>query len=163
MNAPARAASVGTAIGAMLIAGTAAAYAPVIENRGIQQAAMIKLMPPVVGSDWRPNADTQSGWRPLFFGASDEQLWFYARGDQEIEVYAAFYPYQRQDSEVVGWRARVTEGKVWQQLTTVDHTGVQLDGGPQKVRRTHLRKAGRQRLVLFWYWIDGRFVAAACE
>lgn len=150
---------VGTAIGAMVVAGTAAAYAPVIENRGIQQAASIELMPPVVGADWRRVADTKSGWHPKFYGATEEKLWFFAKGDQQIEVYAAFYPYQRQDFEVVGWRNRLADGKIWQQLTTVNRAVVELEGKTQEVLRTHLRSVGSQRVVLFWYWIDGRFEA----
>jgi EpsI family protein len=150
---------VGTAIGAMLIAGSAAAYAPVIESRGVEQAVSIGLMPPVVGADWRRVADTQSGWRPKFYGASEEKLWFYAKDDQKIEVYAAFYPYQRQEIEIVGWRNRLADGKVWQELTTVDHTAVELEGKTQGVQRIHLRSRASQRLVLYWYWIDGRFEA----
>lgn len=150
---------VGTAVAAMLVAGTATAYAPVIENRGIQQATSVELMPPVVGADWRRVADTKSGWHPKFYGATEEKLWFYAKDDKEIEVYAAFYPYQRQDFEVVGWRNRLADGKIWQQLTTVNRAVVELEGKTQEVLRTHLRSVGSQRVVLFWYWIDGRFEA----
>ena len=65
MKTPGKAVLLGTALGAVLVAGTAAAYAPVIENRGVQQAATIDLIPPVVGPGWSAVADTQSGWRPF--------------------------------------------------------------------------------------------------
>jgi exosortase A len=159
MKAPHKAALLGTALAAVLVAGSAAAYVPVIEKRGFEQARAIALSPPRVGSDWKPIADTQSGWRPTFYGAGDERLWFFGRGDQEVELYAAFYPYQGQDSEIVGWRNRVADGTVWQQFTTIDQTEVELEGKPHRVQRTHLRAAGKRRVVLFWYWIDGRFVA----
>lgn len=150
---------VGIAVGTILVAGTAAAYAPVIENRGIEQAASVDLTAPVVGTDWRRVADTKSGWRPKFYGATDEKLWFYAKEGKEIEVYAAFYPYQRQDFEVVGWRNRLAGEKIWQQLTTVNRAEVELEGKTQEVLRTHLRSVNGQRVVLYWYWIDGRFEA----
>jgi EpsI family protein len=116
-------------------------------------------MPPDVGGDWRRRAETQSSWQPKFYGATEEQLWSYTKDGQEIDVYAAFYPYQRQDFEIVGWRNRFDDGKVWKKLTTVDSTVIELAGKPQSVLRTHLRRVGKQRLVLFWYWIDGRFEA----
>lgn len=150
---------IGTTLAAILVAGSAAAYVPFIENRSIEQAATIALMPPVVGAEWRQVTDTQSGWHPKFYGASEEQLWFYEKANQAIEVYAAFYPYQSHDLEIVGWRNRLADGKVWQELTTADRTAVELEGNAQGVQRIHLRSRAGRKLVLYWYWIDGRFEA----
>ena len=158
MESPGKRALIGTAFGAVLIVAAAAAYGSVIENRALQ-AAVVELVPPPVGSDWRFAPDARSDWRPRFFGASAERSWVYVRGKQKVELYTAFYAHQRQDAEIVNWRNRLADGEVWREFTTVDRAEVLLDGGPLSVRRTYLRRAGRRRVVLFWYWIDGQFVA----
>ncbi len=158
MEAPGKAALIGTAFGAVLIVAAGAAYGSVIENRALQ-ATVVELVPPPVGADWRFAPDARSDWRPQFFGASAERSWVYVRGKQKVELYTAFYAHQRQDAEIVNWRNRLTDGKGWREFTTVDRAEVSLDGNPHSVRRTYLRRAGRHRVVLFWYWIDGRFVS----
>ena len=158
MEPPGKAMLIGTAFSTVLIAAAAAAYGSMIQDKSLL-ATVVELVPPQIGGDWRFVPDARSDWRPRFIGASAEGSWVYVREKQKVELFTAFYAHQRQAAELINWQNRLADGKVWRELTTVDRAEVRLDGSSLSVRRIHLRRAERQRVVLFWYWIDNQFVA----
>lgn len=154
---------IGTALGAAFVAGAAATYASSVANK-TNMITEVNLLPPEAGAGWHRTADQQSGWRPKFYGAVDERVWGYANGDEKVEVYTAYYTDQKQDTEVIGWRNRLSDGEVWVAITTPDSTTSLIEGEMRDVGRIHLSRAllsgsEQRRVVLFWYWVDGRFTA----
>ena len=147
---------VATAFGAVLIAGAAAAYGSSIENNA-RELTSVEIASPAAGPGWRLIPGARTDWKPRFFGASSERNWVYMRGGETVELYTAFYRQQRQGAEIVNWRNNLADGKVWRQFTTIDRAEVLLAGKTFSLRRTYLRRSGKQRVVLFWYWVDGQF------
>lgn len=123
---------------------------------------------PAESSGWTRAEHVPDVWRPVFVGPDAERLVRYVRGDQWVDVYVAYYAYQRRDAEAVNYLNtlyRVPEQPEdaetqldgipdpWSRVT--DHGfPMAIGGGERPVVGVHLKALNNdRRLVLPLYWV----------
>ncbi|UEM20091.1 exosortase A [Skermanella mucosa] len=145
------------ALPAVLVVLAGPAYAwTVMGPQEVPPAPAALPAPAVAGWTAAPPTD----WRPAFPGADRTALaGFRSPEGRSAELFVAHYAYQRQGSEVVYYANRL-EGDGW---TRVESRTVEGVGGMPPARLDRMVRGQRQRLVLSWYWVGGRFTASPYE
>jgi exosortase A len=127
----------------------------------LPEAASVAPLPPPTIPGWRATSEGEaSGWRPQVIGADHTTRASYRSdaGGNAVELFVGFFAFQRQGAEAVHHGHRLAEGQGW--LRTgggrMSLTGPDL---PPEARFERLAGTDRvgQRLVLWWYWVDGTF------
>jgi exosortase A len=115
------------------------------------------LRPPEIVAPWAP-VSPAGDWRPLAANADAELRQGYRRDSRAVDLYVGYYCAQRAGAEVVSQAHRLNGGGHW---LAQAHGRDRLDAGAGEVpvQTTEVRFAGQRRLVLVWYWVDGRFTA----
>ena len=110
---------------------------------------------PVCKADHAP-AD---GWRPRFERADMTQGLTIDCGGAPVDLFLAYYAYERDGAELIHHANRLADGESWKRLAASWHAP-DIEGLPTSLQREELygRSAG-DRLVLAWYWIGGRLMA----
>lgn len=101
----------------------------------------------------------EQNWRPHFQHADFTKGVRLDCGDQPVDLFLAYYAYERQGAELIHYANRLSDGERWTRLASAWYAP-NIDGLPAKVIKEEL--FGRQtedRLVLAWYWIGGRLIA----
>jgi exosortase A len=145
-----------TAVLAVLVLAAGPAYAWTVMAPPAVTGPKAALPPPAV-ADWA--AGPVSDWRPSFPGADRTLLSGFESGGRRVELFVAFYRHQRQGAEVV-YHANRFDGNGWSRVESRT-----LDGPPgmPPAQMDRLVRGSRQRLVLSWYWVGGRFTASPYE
>lgn len=108
---------------------------------------------------WSPAAGRARNWRPFFPGASAEISRSYQRPGARVDLYTAYYAFQRQGAEVVNGANRpFGNDKVWRRLSSGQQLA-RLGDAEVEMWRLVARSARGDRLLWCWYWVDGRFTA----
>ncbi len=147
---------------------------------GAVSIAFIILIP--LGVRWADSADSgkcalaipfdaPAGWhgpfevseteKPVFNGADGEVLTTYARGEQSVIFYAAYYRSQRQGKELILYSNSVYAPGVWRRLNTA--TAIIQHQGSQSKRVMELElhsSSGAPRVSWYWYHVAGRFTTS---
>lgn len=143
-----------TAVLAVLVLAAGPAYAWTVMAPPEVTGSKAALPPPTVAG-WSLGGVTD--WRPSFPGADRTLLTgFEGPGQRRIELYVAHYRHQRQGAEVV-YHANRLDGDGWSRVESRTLDG--LPGMPP-AQADRLVRGSRQRLVLSWYWVGGRFTAS---
>jgi len=111
-----------------------------------------------VSSPWRESEGDQYEWRPLLPGATTEFHRSYTVDGGEVGFFAAYFWYQHQGAEVISESNRHFDGKKWRPASTL-HREVAAGGASFSVNQVLLRSPQENRVVWYWYWIDGRFTS----
>ncbi len=143
--------------GALLLAAAAVVWAGV-DARRAPFATPARLSPPSVSSPWRPLGVTPGTWRPSFPGADSEILASYADAGRRVDLYLAYYDYERQGAEVVNELNKFADGEVWRRVGG-GAARARLEGRPRTLGTVRLVSPAGGRLVWYWYWVDGRFTS----
>ncbi len=101
----------------------------------------------------------ESHWRPRFQHADFTKGVRLDCGAQPVDLFLAYYAYERQGAELIHYANRLSDGERWTRISAAWYAP-NVDGLPAKVIKEEL--FGRQaedRLVLAWYWIGGRLIA----
>lgn len=145
---------------AVLVAGPA--YARLMMQTpepptGLEATAMAGLL----DTSWQ-RADGQGDWRPRVAGADLRTHETYASGGKIVDVFVAYFAFERPRAEAVNEQNRLYDGETWIR-TQAGVEPVAIDGLPPALRREQLAspQLGSRRLVLWWYWIGGEFVTSA--
>lgn len=155
--APSLAAYAGAAAGALLIAAGSTAVGAV-GARVDRGNGPVDLAVPAARAPWKPEQRTGMVWRPVFPGADAELTQSYSSGTREVAVYLAYYRYERQGAEVVNEQNRFADGRAWTEVGR-GTTQLILCRDPQTVHYVRLLSGAHERVVVFWYWVDGRFMS----
>lgn len=139
-----------------LMAGTSAWLHLINQESTARPPAII--LPQQVGN-WRQQSGLADQWQPVFRGADAEALTNYAIGENAVSVYANLYVKQAQGKELIGYYNRIKGDNSWEEGALSD--GFQRPsnaqpGGASYMRVTRL--TGEERLVLYWYDVDGRLI-----
>jgi EpsI family protein len=115
------------------------------------------LDPPQIAAPWAPFGPA-TDWRPLAAHPDAELRQGYRRDGRTVDLYVGYYCPQRAGAEVVSQAHQLTGGGHW---LVQARGGDRLDAGAGgiPVQTAEVRFAGQRRLVLVWYWVDGRFTA----
>ncbi|MGI9510035.1 MAG: exosortase A [Geminicoccaceae bacterium] len=99
------------------------------------------------------------GWRPRFERADLTQGLTIDCGGEPVDLFLAYYAYERDGAELIHHANRLADGERWTRLATSWHAP-DVEGLPASLKREELygRRAG-DRLVLAWYWIGGQLMA----
>jgi EpsI family protein len=150
-----------TAVLAVLVLAAGPAYAWTVMAPPEVTGPKAALPPPAVAG-WATGP--VSDWRPSFPGADQTLLTGFKGGGfksdgRRVELFVAFYRHQRQGAEVV-YHANRYDGNGWSRVESRI-----LDGPPgmPPAQMDRLVRGSRQRLVLSWYWVGGRFTASPYE
>ncbi|RMD63215.1 MAG: EpsI family protein [Alphaproteobacteria bacterium] len=127
-----------------------------MQNRG-----PLALDAPSARAPWAPTSDpADATWQPLFAGADARRIFTYARPDgARVDLFVAYYVHQRQGAEVIHSANTMTGAKPWERIGSGTIVAT-LDGAPVTLATLRARRADRQRLVWYWYWVDGRFTSS---
>lgn len=115
------------------------------------------LEPPQIALPWAP-APAASDWRPAAANPDAELRQGYRGGDGPVDLYVGYYCAQRQGAEIVSQAHRLAGGEHWL-VQARRHARLGTLRGELPVQVTEARFAGQRRLVVAWYWVDGRFTA----
>lgn len=126
----------------------------------------IRVTEPIYGSffpeeadGWRRTAYQGLDWQPVYHGADDESMARYVRGADTVDIYIARYRLQKQGAELVSWGNSLA-GSGWEDLGERLPTTLTVDGRPVGVRYVRLAQHGRQRVVFYWYRVNGGNVSS---
>ena len=115
------------------------------------------LDPPQIVAPWEP-VSPAADWRPVAANP-DAELWHAYRGDgRAVDLYVGYYCSQRPGAEVVSRGAPADRDEHWL-VQAQGRDRLDASAGQVPVQTTEVRSAGQRRLVLVWYWVDGRFTA----
>ena len=118
-----------------------------------------ELQPPQIAGEWQPRPEIQPPWEPVFIGASAKLMQAYDDGQDQVELYVAYYPVQGQGAEVIYHANRMANDEEWKRLETRRIT-LTVDGAPLKVKLERMQHyPGPRRVAAYWYWIAGKFTA----
>ncbi|WP_354622650.1 exosortase C-terminal domain/associated protein EpsI [Psychromonas sp. MME2] len=104
------------------------------------------------------NKAESHNWFPLSIGAANEEFSYYSQNENLIQVYLANYVRQQQGAEMIFVGNRLFDKNRWvivdQKRVTLNHSKL------QQINLITLRKNSyRSRIIAYWYYVDGRFVA----
>ncbi len=141
-----------------LAVAAGASWAGAGQPARVAKPSAVVLAAPAVQQPWRAVGQTGSWWRPDFPGTHGELRQSFARGGRRVDLYVAYYAYQRQGAEVVNETNRFEDGKSWVGADSGRRQAV-VDGAPLTLAYRRLQSAGVDRVVWYWYWVDGRFTS----
>jgi exosortase A len=151
---PSPARSLAVTAGAVLLTALPALAA---RPGGVSCAMAPVLEAPASAAPWTP-VGVAADWRPAAANPDVELRQGYRRGDATVDLYVGYYCAQRQGAEIVSQAHNLTGGAHWLvQARGRDRVHAGRDELP--VQLTEVRFAGQRRLVVAWYWVDGRFTA----
>jgi EpsI family protein len=146
----------------ILAVAAGASWAGTGQPDRVAKPSAVVLAAPAVQQPWRAVGETGNWWRPDFPGTHGELrqsfVRGFARGDRRVDLYVAYYAYQRQGAEVVNETNRFEDGKSWVGAESGRRQAA-VDGAPLSVAYRRLQSAGVDRVVWYWYWVDGRFTS----
>jgi exosortase A len=115
------------------------------------------LNPPQIVAPWAA-ASPAPDWRPVAANP-DAELWQgYRRDGAAVDLYVGYYCAQRAGAEAVSQAHKLTGGGHWL-VQGQGRDRLYASAGEIPVQTTEVGFAGQQRLVLVWYWVNGRFTA----
>jgi EpsI family protein len=86
----------------------------------------------------------------------------FAAGDRRVQRYIALYDAYGRHDNLVHSANRIDDEDTWAR-TTLGSATVTIDGKPATVNTAILRKGSRQRLVWYFYVVDGAITGNAAE
>jgi exosortase A len=137
------------ATGALLASGPAIAWWAQNQSETVQVA---EVTMPAGAVGWSGPSVSPDTWMPVFHGAVAGKS-AYQKDGYELYLYIGYYPIQKQGSELIFYRNRISNEDQWRTMHLHGHT-VTIDG--QTVLEQEVRSvSGRQRLVWYWYRVSG--------
>ena len=96
---------------------------------------------------------------PFSLSSADASaLGAFAKGQDHVETFVAYYIAQRDDAELLSYGNALYDDETWRRAGSGGVTAT-VDGAPITVAQTRLLFRGGGRVVWAWYWVDGRFTA----
>jgi EpsI family protein len=148
-------AAVAATLSVALVFG-AAAYADYVNHPAV--AKLRGLAAPHVAAPFRPEVGYFDVFPPKFTGADAELHQSYVAGRDRVHLHIALYAEQRRDAEALG-AGNVLISGIKEVSGVVGSTSAPLAGTTVSVNFLRMTVGQRSRLVWYWYWVDGRFVA----
>jgi EpsI family protein len=121
---------------------------------------------PSVSAPWQADANSSDSWQPLVIAPDREFRDSFTRtsagGDRQVQRYIALYDAYGRHNNLVRSPNRIYDEDTWAR-TTLGSANVTIDGKPATVNTAVLRNGNRQRLVWYFYIVDGTVTANAAE
>ncbi|RMH35808.1 MAG: exosortase A [Nitrospirae bacterium] len=150
---------VSTAVLALAVSATGPVLAKLSTGSDAGIRRVVALPPPAPDASWELLAEQEPVWEPRFAGYEQTFTWLYRNVEgEEVQLYIAWYPIQRQGAELVQSRNTMYDPARWR-LSSHTRRTIVLDDGPLTVDEWLLRSTSGMRLVWSWYWIGGAVTA----
>lgn len=111
---------------------------------------------------WTAIASPLPEWQPAFQGASAELHQAYSAPDNPVRLFLAYYRQQQQGAELINSLNSLYNSDRWRFI----REGVQrvaLADGERELMTLTVAAGDTQRLIWYWYRIDGRSIASPFE
>ena len=126
---------------------------------GVPEASAASRMALRAESPWLAAAGRSADWQPHYPGATHEHRQGFRSPQGRVDLYTAYYIYQRQGAEVVSAINRpFGEGKDWRRMSAGRRI-VDLGDRQLEVREIVARSGQGTRLLWSWFWVDDSFTA----
>jgi len=154
--------TVAAALATLLAAGAGPAYAAYVDAQ-VPLFDAARLTAPAAGGGWRTVAGAADEWQPQFVGADAEVRETYAGPAGEVELYIAYYAWQRYMAKVVSFENRTADGDRWQRIESGTAVA-EIEGRKVPVRVEVMRGSrGERRLAWRFYWASGHTTGSTLE
>lgn len=149
----------------LFVAGLAAVFASAagpaygywLEHRYPVHAVSLPAIP--VAQPWRIGRSTGDPWRPKFPGADGELRQVYVGPGATVQVYVAYYSFQRYGAKIVSAQNRLEDDHTWRRAADGRATAV-VDGRTLRINKQILTSSGQERrLAWYFYWVDQELTA----
>lgn len=143
----------------------APAYATIVLERTPDAIALDpkSALSPSLAQNLAPACKAASGdidaWRPAYQKADFSRGLQLDCGGRPVDLFVAYYAHERDGAELIHHANRLADGETWTR-NSASWYAPDIAGLPAAVRKEEL--IGRRtddRLVLAWYWVDGRLMA----
>ncbi len=145
----------GLAVAVLALAAVFPAYADLVV-RAAPPERPIALTAPEMQNGWRPVSGSPNDWRPQYQGADATLMQSYTKGGRTVQLFIAYYRWQRTDAEVVSSENKLADGETWRRLG-VGSAMAAVDGRTLRLDSERVAGRGTERLVWGWQWVAGRF------
>ena len=117
---------------------------------------------PSVSAPWQADAQFSDSWQPLVISPDREFRDSFTANDRQVQRYIALYDAYGRHNNLVRSPNRIYDEDTWAR-TTLGSTTATIDGKPATVNTAVLRNGGRQRLVWYFYIVDGAVTGNPAE
>ncbi len=153
-------------IGATMAAGLLLAMLGPAYLMGIERASAAPLAPVLLGppadNAWVREPAAAADWRPVVTGASHESTETYRDGDAAVTEFAALYRLPARGSPLTRTINAVADPNAWR-VTATGRITASLGGTPVTVNTATIVRQAHQRVVWWFYVVDGRATASTLE
>ena len=123
---------------------------------------LAEVAPPSVAAPWQADAASSDSWQPLVISPDREFRDSFSAGDRQVQRYLALYDAYGRHNNLVRSPNRIYDEDNWSR-TTLGSATVTVDGKPATVSTATLRYDNHQRLVWYFYVVDGVVTGNAAE
>jgi exosortase A len=134
------------------------AYALWTENSAPSPTVTLEGLSSPAG--WREVHEVRFDWEPHFESPCAQLQQRFRRGVQDVDIYVAYYAAQSANAELVQYENRVID-KPWLRKSEVGVLPRAHAHGETLLPVRRMDRNGRHRLVVYWYWVDGRATTSA--
>lgn len=148
--------SLGLPLAGLALAFLVPFYAAYVDGAAGKDGAT-SLAAPTVSASWHVQLQRED-WKPVFTGLSQDYLGRYEKGGAEVDLYLGLYRNQVEGAELISW-ANTFESGDWRAAGAKGTAKMELSNGTVRAAYMRLMLHERQRLVVYWYWVDGKLTS----
>ena len=104
---------------------------------------------------WARVSSAKAEWEPHYPGADWTLHDIYRQDEKEVDVYIAYYAYQRHDRKIIYYDNSMADERTWWSYNS-GVTMVHQHGTLIPSRVDNLASSTYHRAVVWWYWVDGQ-------
>ncbi|MBL4802350.1 MAG: exosortase A [Emcibacter sp.] len=112
---------------------------------------------------WGEDVTGKTNWEPFFAGASQTfNRHLGQRNPDAVDVFVAYYKYQDKNSELIRYGNGMAQEGKWGRISS-RQIEAEIAGVDGSVNEIMMISGISKRIVLYWYWVDGRAVTSKYE
>ena len=114
------------------------------------------LRGPILGPSWQVESNTEPIWQPEFQGTDATLQQSFRRIDNRVDLYIAYFGYQREGAEAISDINRVPGSHSLWKVISSDMTQVAVGSTSLPVNSRVIRRSGQTVLIWYWYRVANR-------
>jgi len=154
---------------AVALALVLVALGPVYLTRLDQPARVLDLAnaaPPHVAGPWQARTGAPDDWQPVIVDPDREFRDSFTlaggQGGDDVERYVALYDVYGRHNNLVRSQNRVVDDDIWVR-STLGSADIDIPGYPPKLASAEIHSGSRNRLVWYFYVVDGTVTASGLD